>query len=375
MFETAAQAWPTTPTETWLPPILAAAEDLRAALAWCFGPDGDPALGLRLVGASVTVWWELPNLPLRESRAWFDRAVEFIGSDTPDLVAARVWFGHAWRDMRQGDTANLPAAETAVELFANTADRAGHGAALWRAGSAANTRDGAARAEATLLAAEAVLRQVPPGKWLALCLIRLGDLRMRAGDTEAALAAYEEGMDLARQTRHWYGLTNGGSNSADLLFIIGRPDDALAQLQTLRAQLPLGPRTPLTSKLGSHLVAAGRIQEAMAALTEVLDQALSIGYVAAFARSLETLALLRAEAGDAVTAALLAGYARNAVPSNDRWGAPRVVLDRLEAAINQALPPATLARRLRQGAAWDEPTAHAAARAALSAQAATLNQN
>ena len=50
VFEAAAEDWPVAVTADWLPPVAAAVDELRLALAWCFGPGGDPELGLRLVG-------------------------------------------------------------------------------------------------------------------------------------------------------------------------------------------------------------------------------------------------------------------------------------------------------------------------------------
>jgi len=365
VFDAAAEAWPTMPTAEWLPPLVAAAAELRSALHWCFGPEGDADVGLRLIGASTPLWWELPNLPLREYRSWFDRAVQRIGPETSPEVAGRVWFGHAWREMRQSDRENLPSAERAVALLRQTSDRVGLGAALWRAASAAMRPETPAVAVDWLNEAEAVLRQVMPGKWLALVLIRQGDLHMRAGENAAALAAYEEAMQLARRTGYWYGLTNGGANLADLLFQLGRAEEALLQLRHLRRILPLGPRTPLTCTLAAHLAMADLPGEASDAIGEVVTMAPGIGYDSALARGMETLALLRIEAGDVAGAARLAGYAWSVMPPATRWGAPRAVFQRLEAALAKALPTTDRARYNRQGAAWDEASAAVEAKAAL----------
>jgi predicted ATPase/DNA-binding winged helix-turn-helix (wHTH) protein len=370
-FEAAAAAWPCARTADWLPRAAADADELRAALAWCFGPEGDRDLGLRLAGASTPLWWELPTLPLREARSWFDRAVAHLGPETPPLVAARVWFGHAWPEMRQADTENLPAAEQAVALFRQTPDRLGLGGALWRAGSAALRPETTAQAAQVLDEAERVLREQPPSKWLALCLIRQGDVHMRAGDNASALAAYEEGMALSRSTGNWYGLTNGGSNLADLLFQLGRRDEALTLLRELRNALPPGPRTPLTCTLAAHLAAADLIGEASEALAEVVDRAPGIGYASALARAMEILAMLRAERGDPATAARLAGYARKVMPPATRWGAPRAVFDRLETALAQGLDETRMAQLLQQGAEWGEPAVAAIARQASEEQLRT----
>lgn len=47
--------------------------DLRAALDFCFGPDGDSATGVRLIATSSLMWIELSLLD--EQRAWIQRAL------------------------------------------------------------------------------------------------------------------------------------------------------------------------------------------------------------------------------------------------------------------------------------------------------------
>ena len=47
-------------------------DDLRACLAWCFGPNGDAELGVELATASSTVWFELSLVS--EARVYFERA-------------------------------------------------------------------------------------------------------------------------------------------------------------------------------------------------------------------------------------------------------------------------------------------------------------
>lgn len=365
-FEAAAAAWPTASSPAWLASVVGDVDELRAAMTWCFDAGRDPGLGLRLVGASMPLWWELPNLPLREGRGWFDRAIPHIDAETPPLVAARVWLGHSWRDVRFGDTENFPSAERAVVLFRAAGDLTGLGAALWRAGSAILTSETHAEAHRYLNEAEQVLRQVPPGKWLTVCLVKLGDLRMRYGEDARALSAYEEAMALSRRTHHWYGLMNGGSNMAELLFHLGRRDEALTQLRTLRDQLPIALRAPLTATLAAQLTIADLIGDAVDAMAEVVDIAPAIGFRAALAWAIETLALLRARAGDAPAAARLAGYAGTILPSPaTRAGARRAVFSELDATLDRLLSGAERDNFRLQGATWTETVAVEEAWAAL----------
>ena len=239
-------------------------------------------------------------------------------------------FGQSWRDFRFSDVENLPAALEAAALLREAGDAAGLGAALWRAGSASLTRETIDQAEAYLVEAEAVLRVLPPGKWLALALIRLGDLRFRQGRHAPALASYQEGFSLSRSTDFWIGLVNGGSNMAELLFATGETERALRQLQELRDELPPSRRTPLMATLTAHLLVAGDIDAMRQAAREVINQGSAIGLTSAVAWGVEAVALLAATEGKAEVAARLAGYARRVHPSiATRAGSLKVVVERL----------------------------------------------
>ncbi|MEI6203534.1 MAG: winged helix-turn-helix domain-containing protein, partial [Enhydrobacter sp.] len=191
-FAEAALLWPTTPGLEWLATYAPDAENVRAALTWAFGLSGDPETGVRLVASTVPLWWELTETPVAEGQRWMAIASAHLSAQTADVSRGWVRFGQSWRDFRFSDVENLPAAREAAALFRKAGDASGLGAALWRAGSASLTRETIDQAEAHLLEAERVLRALPPGKWLALTLIRLGDVRFRQGRLDPALASYQE---------------------------------------------------------------------------------------------------------------------------------------------------------------------------------------
>jgi predicted ATPase/DNA-binding winged helix-turn-helix (wHTH) protein len=364
MFERAEAEWPTTPTAAWLELYGSDTDNLRAALEWAFGPDGDAALGLRLTASSYPLWWDLPYLPLQESRRWFDLAMRHVTAETPARIAARLWFGTSWRDVRFGDRENFPAAERAVALFRQVGEPIGLGAALWRAGSALLTAETADAARAYFDEAEQVLRAQPPTKWLALCLVKQGDLRFRLGNARSALAAYEEAMQLSRSTAYWYGLMNGGSNMSELLLFLGQQERALTQLRQLRADLLPGRSTPLVATLAAHLLIAGEVEEARAAVRETITFARAIGLVGALGWAIEVLALILAEAGQGAQAARFLGYALVVHPSVEtRQGGYREVYRRVDAVLSETLLPADRQRLIEEGAGWTQSEAadHAAA--------------
>ena len=294
-FEEAARTWPTMRGDEWLATYASDADNLRAALGWSFGGRGDTELGIGLVASAVPLWWELPETPVGEGQRWLSSAAGRLGPRTP--IGARGWirFGQSWRDFRFADRDNAPAALEAASLLREARDPAGVGAALWRAGSATLTSETMGQAEAYLLEAEQVLRGIAPGKWPALTLIRLGDLRFRQGKHVMALSAYNEGFDLSRATDFWIGLVNGGSNMTELMFHLGERDRALEQLESLRDELPPSRRTPLMSTLVSHLLVAGDLAGARRAAEEVIAQGSAIGLTSAVAWTVEAAAFLAAE--------------------------------------------------------------------------------
>src|SRR4029077_8454054 len=87
-FAQATSAWETTPTWEWIASYGSDVDNLRGALDWAFGPDGDVAVGLDLVAHSHVLWAEL-GLML-EHRRWVTEALSKIGKKTPAEVAARL---------------------------------------------------------------------------------------------------------------------------------------------------------------------------------------------------------------------------------------------------------------------------------------------
>ena len=365
-FAEAARAWPTTRGGEWLGSYAPDAENLRAALGWSFGAGGNAQLGVTLVANTVPLWWELPETPVGEGQRWLAAAAERVTARTPAAVRGWVRFGQSWRDFRFSDRENAPAALEAAALFREADEPSGVGAALWRAGSATLTSETMEQAEACLVEGEGVLRGIAPGKWLALTLIRLGDLRFRQGRHVEALSAYQEGFDLSRATDFWIGLVNGGSNMTELMFHLGERDRALRQLESLRDELPPSRRTPLMSTLVSHLLVAGDFAGARRTAEEVIGQGSAIGLTSAVAWTVEATAFLAAEGGDIEMAARLAGYSRSVHPSlATRSGGHREVADRLYKKLNEELSPEALKSALSEGARWTLAMAAERARAII----------
>ena len=114
VFERADRTWPTTPRADWLAAYEPDLDNLRAALGWSLRPDGDPALGLKLVSYTDWLWRELSLL--QEQRRWFELALTFVDDATPPSVEARIRLGLGWY-FYGGDRGRLSHNLRAIELM------------------------------------------------------------------------------------------------------------------------------------------------------------------------------------------------------------------------------------------------------------------
>ena len=70
-------------------------DNLRAALTWAFGAEGDTAIGIALAAASVPVWFEMSWLA--ECRGWMEKALDGVdaGSDPTREMVLECALGYA----------------------------------------------------------------------------------------------------------------------------------------------------------------------------------------------------------------------------------------------------------------------------------------
>ncbi len=109
-------------------------EDVRAALDWCFSPEGDPVLGMNLTAASAPIWFQ--NSFLDEYRARLERAMQSL-KDTPNADAAlEVHLNGALGDVLLATVGFLPYVTAAFNKTLELAERLGsvvhQRRALWR---------------------------------------------------------------------------------------------------------------------------------------------------------------------------------------------------------------------------------------------------
>ena len=206
----ASESWETTPASAWAPAYAGDVDNIRAALDWAFGPAGDAAAGLALVGRTHVLWAEL-GLML-EHRHWVAEALRRCTAKTPADVTARIlsWQAGDVRDL--DDPAEHQEAVRAAKLFHKLGDPFAEGRMLLRAGTALLDPDtGGGEGERTLRRARTLLETRGRTKSLARCLSALATARLFAGDPAAARELHAAAVAVYRDIGE---LTGGGADFA-----------------------------------------------------------------------------------------------------------------------------------------------------------------
>jgi predicted ATPase len=196
-FAAATAEWETTATQQWLARYEADVDNLRGALEWAFGPDGDVAVGLDLVGHSHVLWAEL-GLML-EHRRWVVEALGKVGKKTSADVTARLLSWQAGDVRELDDPADYEEAMRAAALYRKLGDGFREGRALLRAGTARLAPDNVEEGEGLLRKAHALVLRSGTTKTLARCLSALASARLFGGDLKKAQVLHEEAIGIYRR--------------------------------------------------------------------------------------------------------------------------------------------------------------------------------
>lgn len=113
----------TAPSPVWLANVDFDVENVRVALAWSFGADGDVVTGQRL---AATLGRILLSVAAAEARRWVKAALDRVEPDTPSLLVARLKLADAMlASVLNQFKAALPAAREALARFDELRDRRG----------------------------------------------------------------------------------------------------------------------------------------------------------------------------------------------------------------------------------------------------------
>jgi predicted ATPase len=364
-YDRAEATWPTTPTDPWLAEYAPELDNLRFAIDWGFGPDGDPALGVALVARADKISAEL-SLIVERSR-WAAIALPHVLPSTAKADALRINF-IANRLGKFGMAGMVPIYRALVELAREGGDALLLGTALHSL-AACLSGPGELGDEARSLWEEAlrVSQSAGPTKRLGSALNAFGAASAISGDLAAARRLMEEGLAIARRLGDRGGLLSCASNIAHLDFIEGdvaraieRAEEAVgeARRQNVKSWL-----CELCSNLVGYLLVFDRIEQARAVGREGLVLARALERQDTSIEFLERLALAAALGGTVESAARLLGF-------TDAWytasGAARDEAvagdcDRLKRRLGESLSQDRIDTLMAEGAGWSPDDAAKAA--------------
>jgi predicted ATPase len=368
VFEQAERTWQTIPTADWLTTYEPDLDNLRLALGWSLGPDGDPALGVTLVGYANRLWGQLSQI--QEQRRWLESAFTFIDDATPPVVEARIRLGLGW-DFFGGDRGRLSHNLRAIELLKQAGcEPVLLGQALMQAGMSTLRYGDVAEAEPYDDEALSVLRQCGRTKQLAIALEIAGGNRKNAGDLLAARTLVEEARALSTMLGA-VGLHDAcEAQLASIAFAAGRMAEAINRARrAVEASHRHGNLTIefiALHSLAGCLILDDQLESGRATALRAFELSRALGNVD-LPGSIDKLAFVLAVNGNIDTAAHLVGFAdaytdQHLLSRYSRIG--RAIRTRLVERLHRAMGPDECQTAMAVGAAWSEQEAITAAEAA-----------
>ena len=205
-------------------------DDILAALDWCFSPEGDASIGVRLTAASAPLWFQLSLLDEYGGR--LERALQALNADPTPNVALdmnlNAMLGAALMQSR-GPT---PGAAAAFSRALEIADLLGHIGTRWLAlaGLGGVRLLSGDYPTAVDFSERALLDSVHCGDDAAVVSHRLSALTHHfAGNHATARRHAERVLERPDRTRPWLGSDWIATRAAlsRILWVQGFPDQAL----------------------------------------------------------------------------------------------------------------------------------------------------
>ena len=360
MFERAPEEWHHIAETDWRARYEPELDNVRAALDWAFGADGDAAIGIALSAVAGELWFVLGLW--HEGQQWLDVAVGGIGPGTSDRDQALLWqsLGEMWAMERPAQA--VAAYERAIQLYRRAGDRPVPAVVfIWLAEGLA--RMGRIEQAATVLAeAHTVLDHAAPSRTWAVYFLALGTVKRESGNLAGAREDYRKCLSLARSAEAESLILSAVLFLADLTWETGDLDTAESGFCEAAALIRRRPRPPkgmlglcLTNLAGIH-TERGELDEALAAAREGLPLRKESGYTWG---AMDHVALRAALAGKTANAARLAGYADAAyvAKATPRQGNEARARSRLHTVLRERVEADALERLLTEGARLTEEEA------------------
>jgi predicted ATPase/class 3 adenylate cyclase len=361
--EEAEQRWSTTPSRTWLPPLEAEIDNLRAALDWTVAEKQDIELGAALAGALWPLFRELGMQS--EGMKYIEKALaeqERLNSASRAklwLSAAMIYYG-SWTKL-------LDYSEHAAQLYTEMGDTAGvmrakaqHGEALTRL----RDLDGGA---GELQEVQDYFKRVGDRRWANYTLTCLARNALWKGDGQLARDRFADALAAAKSQGDERTITVVMNNLAEAEYLIGNVSRAIE----LGREILRRDRTNRDSasiwftlaNLAAYLIAVDEIEEAHELALESLRKSRDLQQNWMIAFSIQHLAAISAAHQDYERAATLIGFTDGTI-AGGTWGREETEQREYDAALkvlNAALGTERTEELLKHGASLSEEHAVAMA--------------
>ena len=359
-------AWERTPSDEWLEKFGPEIDNLRVALDWAFGADGDPAIGVELAASSYLLWYLLSLIP--EGRTRLERASAALGRETPKVLEARLWYGCGFLSTGEPRGRAVPALRRAVTLLREIGEPLTLGRALGFYGLNLVRTATLPEGFAALEEARTLLSGSSQPKSYALCLTNLAIARTVAGEYAAARVLLDEALALGRRAHADFWAWRALIYQAEVQFAEGHLEVAIAGAREVVALARTSRRTGLLGhalcNLAGYLIAHDEFEAAGAALREGLPLAEQSELdTVLIAGGMQHLATIAAREQRFERAAQFIGYAHAffAEEFAGRSPAKRQIEAGILEQLHAALPQERLEALMAAGARWSEDEALAAA--------------
>jgi predicted ATPase/DNA-binding winged helix-turn-helix (wHTH) protein len=352
-FEQSRQERWTTPTQVRLERYLPDLDNLRAALAWATGPQGDPDVLVALAGAACWLW--LSGALQAEGLRWCEQVIARIGPATPPQLAARLYLDYAEMSHNQSLSARDAHAATlrATELYRDLGDRQGLYLALARQAVVLARKGEVAAAEIALQQAAELHDAGWPKAVRQPMLSARAFILSANGPPSEVRAAWEERLRLEQDIGDTRLMVMSLSNLVDSILAEGDVEQAIVrgrELVTLvRNERFSGYESFALGNLSAAYTAAGQLDEALRVARESVPPLRQQGAIGGF---FDHFAMLAFKRGHVAAAALTLGCAeaRYAQSGYQRGPNEQKVRDALRQSLQEALGPAELGRAMQEGA-------------------------
>jgi predicted ATPase/DNA-binding winged helix-turn-helix (wHTH) protein len=289
-------------------------DNLRGAIDWASGPDGDLRTAIALVGASGASPSFLTRVGLQwEGLQWCKALKPRIDASVPTLDAARFWAACAEQGIADSVDTSAQDAQRAIALYRDAQDRLGEFLAwdqLLFARVLAHRFDDARRA---LVEAKRLLDPSWPPRPCAFYENVAGLYFDAVGQPQEARDHLLAFLDLGRQMRSDFDELTALSLLADLDVVSGQPERAVELLREpisrARASTPRYDNGMVVRNYATALMESGHLEEAESAFHEALPLVRRAFGTGAFV--LHDAALLLARRGQIDDAARVSAYAKS----------------------------------------------------------------